>query len=183
MLQIGIAAEFSGQEDAAIKRYRAIVDRFPSSPSARKASGAVCRLDAVGKPLDLSGETTDGQRLSLSQLRGTPVLVHYWATWCEPCKVDIARIRELQARYGSRKLAVVGIALDGDRAALARFLESSPLPWPQLHEPEGLDGRLAEELGILTLPTMLLLDAEGTVVDRNVIVTDLEKRLVEVIGQ
>ncbi|MGA1619402.1 MAG: TlpA family protein disulfide reductase, partial [Pirellulales bacterium] len=91
--------------------------------------------------------------------------------------------KELQARYGSRKLAVIGIALDGDRAALTRFLESSPLPWPQLHEPEGLDGRLAEELGILTLPTMLLLDGEGTVVDRNVIVTDLEKRLVEVIGQ
>ena len=183
MLQIGIAAEFSGQEDAAIERYRAIVERFPSSPSARKASGAVRRLDAVGKPLDLSGETTDGRRLSLSQLRGTPVLVHYWATWCEPCKVDIARIKELQARYGSRKLAVVGIALDGDRAALARFLEGSPLPWPQLHEPEGLDGRLAEELGILTLPTMLLLDDKGTVVDRNVIVTDLEKRLMEVIGQ
>jgi len=183
MLQIGIAAEFSGQEDAAIERYRAIVDRFPSSPSARKASGAVRRLDAVGKPLDLSGETTDGRRLSLSQFRGMPVLVHYWATWCEPCKVDIARIKELQARYGSQKLAVVGIALDGDQAALARFLESSPLPWPQLHEREGLDGRLAEELGILTLPTMLLLDGEGTVVDRNVIVTDLEKRLVEVIGQ
>jgi len=52
-----------------------------------------------------------------------------------------------------------------------------------LHEPAGLDGRLAEELGILTLPTMLLLDAEGTVVDRNVIVTDLEKRLTEVIGR
>ena len=183
MLQIGIAAEFSGQEDAAIERYRAIVEQFPSSPSARKASGAVRRIDAVGKPLDLSGETTDGKKLSLSQFRGTPVLVHYWATWCEPCKVDIARIKELQARYGSRKLAVVGIALDGDRAALARFLETSPLPWPQLHEPEGLDGRLAEELGILTLPTMFLLDAEGMVVDRNVIVTDLEKRLAEVIGQ
>jgi len=183
MLQIGIAAEFSGQEDTAIERYRAIVEQFPSSPSARKASGAVRRIDAVGKPLDLSGETTDGKKLGLSQFRGTPVLVHYWATWCEPCKVDIARIKELQARYGSRKLAVVGIALDGDRAALARFLETSPLPWPQLHEPEGLDGRLAEELGILTLPTMFLLDAEGMVVDRNVIVTDLEKRLAEVIGQ
>jgi len=183
MLQIGIAAEFSGQEDDAVARYQAIVDQFPESASARKARGAVRRLAAVGKPLDLSGETTDGRKLSLSQFRGTPVLVHYWATWCEPCKVDIARIRELQARYGSRKLAVVGIALDGDQAALDRFLQTSPLPWPQLHEPAGLDGRLAEELGILTLPTMLLLDAEGTVVDRNVIVTDLEKRLTEVIGR
>lgn len=76
---------------------------------------------------------------------------------------------------------MVGIALDGDRETLAAFLRSSPLPWPQLHEPEGLDGRLAEELGILTLPTMLLLDAEGTVVERNLIVTELERRLEQLI--
>jgi len=183
MLQIGIAAEFSGREDEAVERYQAIVDRFPVSPSARKARGAVRRLDSVGKPLDLSGVTTNGKKLSISEFRGTPVLVHYWATWCEPCKVDIARIRELQARYGPRKLTVIGIALDGDRAALTRFLDTSPLPWPQLHEPDGLDGRLAEELGILTLPTMLLTNAEGIVVDRNVIVTDLERRLAEVIGE
>lgn len=183
MLQIGIADEFSGREDEAVDRYQAIVDRFPASPSARKARGAVRRLRSVGQPLDLSGTTIGGKELALSQFRGVPVLVHYWATWCEPCKVDIARIRELQARYGARKLAVVGIALDGDRAAVSRFLENSPLPWPQLHEPGGLDGRLAEEFGILTLPTMLLLDAEGTVVDRNLIVTDLEKRLATLVGE
>jgi len=58
-----------------------------------------------------------------------------------------------------------------------KFLKSKPITWPQLHEAGGLDGRLAEELGVLTLPTMILLDAEGKVVDRNVVITELEKKV------
>jgi len=181
MLQISIADEFSGKEEAAIERYQQIVERFPSSASARKASGALRRLQAVGQPLDLNGTTIDGKKLSLRDFKGKPVLVHYWATWCEPCKVDIARIRELQEKY-RQDIVVVGIALDGDKASLQRFLLSKPLNWPQLYEPGGLDGRLAEELGVLTLPTMLLLDKEGVVVERNLMVTDLEKSLKSIIS-
>jgi thiol-disulfide isomerase/thioredoxin len=131
----------------------------------------------VGKPLALSGVAIDGKQVSLESLRGTPVLVHYWATWCEPCKVDMAQIRELAAKYGPKKFAVVGIALDSDKQQLEKFLKSKPIAWPQLHEAGGLDGRLAEELGVLTLPTMILLDAEGKVVDRNVVITELEKKI------
>ena len=183
MLQISIADEFSGRESEAVKRYQAIAQQYPDSSSSVKARGAARRLQLVGKSLDLTGTTVDGKKLSLSQYKGVPVLVHYWATWCEPCKVDIARIRELQERYGREKLAVVGITLDGDADALQRFLADRPLPWPQLHEPEGLDGRLAEELGVLTLPTMLLLDKDGVVVDRNLLVTDLENRLEEQVNR
>jgi len=182
MLQMGISAEFSGQEKEALERYAAIVKTFPESSSAKKAQGAVRRLESVGKPLALSGTTMDGKKVSLESLRGTPVLVHYWATWCEPCKVDIAQIRELSLKYGPKKFAVIGIALDSDKAQLQKFLAAKPLPWPQVHEAGGLDGRLAEELGVLTLPTMFLLDADGNVVDRNLVITDLDKKLESLIG-
>ena len=177
MLQMGIADEFSGKEREALERYAAIVKAFPESVPARKARGAARRLESVGKPLSLSGVALDGRQVSLESLRGTPVLVHYWATWCEPCKVDMAQIRELVAKYGPKKFAVVGIALDSDKPQLEKFLKAKPIAWPQLHEAGGLDGRLAEELGVLTLPTMILLDAEGNVVDRSVVITELEKKV------
>ena len=177
MLQMGIADEFSGKEREALDRYAAIIKNFPESVPARKARGAARRLESVGKPLALSGVAIDGKQVSVESLRGTPVLVHYWATWCEPCKVDIAQIRELAAKYGPKKFAVVGIALDSDKQQLEKFLKAKPISWPQLHEAGGLDGRLAEELGVLTLPTMILLDAEGKVVDRNVVITELEKKI------
>ncbi|MDA1041593.1 MAG: redoxin family protein, partial [Planctomycetota bacterium] len=182
MLQMAIADEFSGREEKAIERYTAISDGFPDSASARKARGAARRLQLEGKPLSLSGKSLDGKPIAVDQLKGAPVLVHYWATWCEPCKVDIAKIRELYAKYGAEKFRVVGITLDSDQQQLTTYLSGSPIPWPQLHESAGLDGRLAEELGVLTLPTMLLLDAEGKVVDRNLVITDLERKLESLIG-
>ncbi|NBX30469.1 thioredoxin, partial [bacterium] len=182
MLQLAFRDEFEGREKESIDRYQQIVTNFADSPQARKAAGAVRRLESVGKPLTLTGTSIDGRTFSVEAFRGVPVLVHYWSTDCEPCKVDLAQIRELQAKYGPKKFGVVGVALDGDKAKLAKFLQAKPLPWPQLHEPGGLDSRLAEEYGVLALPTMMLVDAKGNVVDRNVSITELERKLEAVLG-
>jgi thiol-disulfide isomerase/thioredoxin len=181
MLQIGISEEFASNEEAALEPYERIVAAFPESAASRKAAGAARRLTSVGKSLSLTGRTADGASFSLASLKGKPVLVHDWATWCEPCKVDIARIRELRQSLGPQQFSVVGISLDTDRESLEAYLGSNALPWVQLHEQEGLDGRLAEELGVLTLPTMLLLDADGKVVDRSVLITELERKLGELL--
>ena len=182
MLQLAFRDEFEGREKDSIDRYQQIVSGFASTPQARKAAGAVRRLESVGKPLALAGTSLDGRKFSVEAFRGVPVLVHYWSTDCEPCKVDLAQIRELQSKYGPKKFGVVGVALDGDKAKLAKFLQAKPLPWPQLHEPGGLDSRLAEEYGVLALPTMMLVDAKGAVVDRNVSITELERKLEALIG-
>jgi len=182
MLQLAFRDEFEGHDQEAVARYGAIAASFPDTPQARKAAGAVRRLESVGKPLALAGTTVDGSRVAVQDLKGVPVLVHYWSTDCEPCKVDLAQIRELQTKHGPKKLRVIGVALDGDKAKLVKFLQSKPLPWPQLHEPGGLDSRLAEEFGVLALPTMVLVGADGAVVDRNVSITGLEKQLDELIG-
>ena len=182
MLQLAFRDEFEGREKESIDRYQQIVTGFADSPQARKATGAVRRLESVGKPLTLAGTSIDGRTFSVEALRGVPVLVHYWSTDCEPCKVDLAQIRELHSKYGPKKFGVVGVALDGDKAKLTKFLQAKPLPWPQLHEPGGLDSRLAEEFGVLALPTMMLVDAKGNVVDRNVSITELERKLEAVLG-
>ena len=177
LLQLGFRDEFEGREKEAVDRYGAIAADFPDTPQARKAAGAVRRLQSVGKPLGLAGTALDGKRVDVASFKGVPVVIHWWSTDCEPCKVDLAQIRELQGRYGPKKVAVVGVALDGDKAKLAKFLQAKPIPWAQLHEPGGLDSRLAEEFGVLALPTMFLVDKDGNVVDRNVSITDLERKL------
>ncbi|MBM4012055.1 MAG: redoxin domain-containing protein [Planctomycetes bacterium] len=182
LLQLAFRDEFEGRDQEAVGRYAAIASSFPDTPQARKAAGAVRRLESIGKPLALAGSTVDGKRVAVQDLKGVPVLVHYWSTDCEPCKVDLAQIRELQAKHGPKKFRVVGVALDGDKAKLAKFLQAKPLPWPQLHEPGGLDSRLAEEFGVLALPTMVLVGADGNVIDRNVSITALEKQLDELIA-
>jgi thiol-disulfide isomerase/thioredoxin len=181
MLQLAFRDEFEGRDAEAIARYGEIAGGFPDTPQARKAAGAARRLDSVGKPLGLAGKSLDGKQVSIEAFKGRPVLVHFWSTDCEPCKVDLAQIRELNAKYGQR-IGCIGVAVDGDRAKLAAFLKEKPLPWPQLHEEGGLDSRLAEEFGILALPTMMLVAADGTVADRNVSITELEKKLAALLG-
>ena len=177
MLQLAVAHEFAGQEADASKWYGKVVSDFSTSPMAKKAAGARRRLASVGSSIQLRGKTHDGRTLELSSYRGKVVLIHYWATWCEPCKEDLKQIKTLQARYAAKGFAAVGINLDSEAKSLTAYLRTTSLPWPQLYEPGGLDNRLAVELGIMTLPTMLLIDKSGRVVRRNIHSAELDTEL------
>lgn len=177
LLQLAIAQEFSGKDEEAIKWYGRIVKDFPNSIPAKKAAGAKRRLESVGKRFSLRGRTIRGQVVDISKYRGKTVLVQYWATWCEPCKADMAQIRELLAKYGKQGFEVIGVSLDNKREDVVQFLRDHRLPWRQIFESGGLESRLANEMGILTLPTMLLVDERGRVVHRGIHVTELDAEL------
>jgi peroxiredoxin len=177
MIQLGIAEEFAGQEDKAKRWYREIAANFSGTPTAKKADGAIRRLECVGKSIELTGRSTAGEQVDLSQLKGKYVLIHYWATTSEPCKVDLAELKELQARYAANGFALVGVSLDTSREMLDDYLSKNRLPWPQLFEPGGLESRYANELGILTLPAMILIDDTGRVVNRNIHISELDREL------
>ena len=67
--------------------------------------------------------------------------------------------------------------LDTNKENIARYLKANPLSWPQLQDAGGLDGQLASSLGVLTLPTMILLDEKGNVVNRNAHTSDVDDYL------
>jgi thiol-disulfide isomerase/thioredoxin len=177
MLQLAIAQEFAGEEEEAKKWYGRIVNEFPETPAAAKAGGARTRLDSIGKAIQLKGRTTEGSLVDLAQYRGRVVLIQYWATWCGPCKADMATLKDIFDKYGSSKLGIIGVNLDTTLAEAKKFLAETRLPWPQIFEEGGLDSRPANEMGILTLPTMILVDQDGKVVNRNVHVAELSGEL------
>jgi len=177
MLELAMAQEFAGQEEDARKWYGRIVAEFPNSPSARKASGAITRLESVGKTILLQGKSPTGQTIDLAKYRGQVVLVQYWASWCEPCKADMTILKELVGRYGRNGFAVIGVNLDTHRDEMARYLAENNLPWPQIYEEGGLESAPALDLGILTLPTMLLIDQQGRVVNRNIQTAEIDDEL------
>lgn len=177
LLQLGIAKEFAGQDQEAIAFYGRLASEFPQAPSAPKAQGAKTRLTSVGKPITLKGQGVDGKPVDLAKYRGKIVLVHYWATWCEPCKADMAQLKELKAKYGKPGFELIGVNLDTNAKDAAEYLKQNKLPWAQIYEPGGLESRLANELGILTLPTMILIDEKGNVVDRNIHITQVDSEL------
>lgn len=181
-LQLALSKEFEDQERAALNFYKEVVRDFGGTDEAERAAGAVRRLESVGKAVDLEGRTIQGQAFRLSQLRGRPVIVHYWATWCGPCKQDMKRLRSLQARYQRAGLQLVGVNIDNNREQAIEFLKENSLPWTQLYEEGGLEGSpLSRQFGVQTLPTMMLIDSKGRMVRHNVREAELEDELEELV--
>ncbi|MGE0758948.1 MAG: redoxin family protein [Pirellulaceae bacterium] len=182
LLQLGLGLEFAGNDEGAAKAYGRIVESFSESEQADKARGAKFRLECVGKELSLQSKTIDGQKFDLAAYRNRGVvLLQYWATWCELCKQDMQQLKVLQAKYGPRGFHVVGVNLDNDNRSATQYLSSARWPWLQLYEDGGMDSRLANQLGIQTLPTMILIDKSGRVVRRNVHISELEGELQKLI--
>ena len=177
-LQLALAKEFEEKESDALDYYKKVATNFPGIDEGQKAAGAVRRLTSVGKPIDFAGRTIQGKDFRLASLKGKPVVIHYWATWCEPCKQDMKLLRRLQAAYARRGLEIVGVNVDGSRDQAVDYLRKNPLPWTQLFADGGLESSpLANRLGVQTLPTMLLVDPNGRVVRHNVRAAELDDEL------
>jgi thiol-disulfide isomerase/thioredoxin len=168
LLQLASAHEFNAEEDEARKSYAQLVQSFPNTEPGKKAAGALRRLDLVGKSLGLKGNGLRNEPIDVAQLKGKAVLVTFWATWAEPVKRDLPELVKVYQKYRPAGFEVVGVSLDNDRADLDQFLKENPLPWPQVFEPGGMESRLSTEFGIISLPTMILVDAQGKVVNRNI---------------
>jgi TolA-binding protein/thiol-disulfide isomerase/thioredoxin len=177
LLQLGMYEEFVGKPEEASKWYKQLVTEFPNAGSANKAKGALRRIGSVGKPIRLAGNDLQGGKVDLASpdYRRKVVLIHYWATWCEPCKADMVLLKDFYAKKkGGRDFEIIGVCLDNDAAAAKQFLAQERFAWKHLHEPGGLDGRLANEMGIMTPPVMILVDQNGNVVNNNIQAAELE---------
>jgi thiol-disulfide isomerase/thioredoxin len=172
--QLGNGAEFAGKELDAMGHYKTIAEKHEKSNFAKKAVGAVKRLEAVGRPARFAGEGLNGSAVDTADLRGKVVLVHYWATWCEACVADMPKLAAARTKFAAKGFEVVGVNIDTDaQKALAKANELR-MDWPQIQEKGGLDGDLSTQFGIVILPTMMLLDESGKVLSRNVHASNLE---------
>ena len=149
----------------------------PDSPLARKAAGAIRRLDSVGKTLDLQGRNLANGTANLADFRGKVVLIQYWSATTDQCKMDMVILKDLLNKYGRSGFVILGVNLDNNAQEVAGFVRQSGIAWPQIFEEGGQDSRPAVELGILSVPTMLLVDQQGRVVNRNIQAAEVEREL------
>lgn len=138
---------------------------------------------ANGAPApDFTLKTLDGKDVTLSSLKGKAVMVNFWATWCEPCKIEMPWLVELQDKYRKDGFEIVGVAMDDSgQKEIAEFVRKMKVNYTVVIGSEkvadlygGLDG----------LPTNFFLDRNGKVIDsfkglrsESVIVDDIKKAL------
>lgn len=152
----------------------AIVERLAVSPHALLREVATRRqfLRLIGQaPFELRFIALDGREVDFAQLRGKVVLLDFWATWCQPCLVELPHLRQLRDTHAAAGLEIVGVSLDrvGTRAKLEAFVRQHGLTWPQ-HFLLNAEGRneLAERFAITSIPSVFLFDRTGRLAAANV---------------
>ena len=136
-----------------------------------------------GDPLELSGTTLDGARVSLADYRGRIVVLNDWASWCAPCRDEMPALARFAA--DNPDVAVVGLNVEDEAAAAAAFLAETGADFPSIVD---RDGSLLREIpGVppSALPSTVVLDAQGRVAARVIGPTDPQElaMLVEGAGQ
>jgi cytochrome c biogenesis protein CcmG, thiol:disulfide interchange protein DsbE len=138
--------------------------QHPHYASALAGSPApLAALHAQGNELLPGGTEAFEQRIS--QLRGYPVVVNVWASWCGPCRAEFGVLQKLAARYGKR-VAFLGVDSQDSDDTASSFLEEAPVPYPSYTDPhEQIAGSLDATHG---LPGTVFIDSSGQPVYRKI---------------
>src|SRR5215470_2216878 len=148
------------------------VTRLPKGP--RKALKMdVGGNDSPTQEPDVTFKDLDGQDVPLSQYKGKVVLVNFWATWCEPCQVEIPWLIEMQQKYSSKGFTILGVDADDEGnnvvsayTAKERFNvngQKLPMNYPILRGNDAVADKFG---GLLGYPTSFLISRDGKIVKK-----------------
>jgi thiol-disulfide isomerase/thioredoxin len=139
--------------------------------------GAWTRADnpnGAGKPApDVTLKDLDGKDVNLGQYKGKVVLVNFWATWCDPCRVEIPWLIEMQQKYGAKGFTVLGVAMDDEgKSVVAPFIQKErfdvngskfPMNYPIVLGNDAIADKFG---GLLGYPTSVLISRDGKQIKR-----------------
>ena len=146
---------------ASIKEYIKLEPRGPYSEMAHKLVENPRRARENFAP-DFSFTSSEGEHITLEDLRGKVVLLDFWGTWCPPCVESVPELRNLHKRYSKEgsPFVLIGISSDGDENEWKEFTEKNKMIWPQYLD---RDRRIQRAFGVRAFPTYIVIDHEGVV--------------------
>jgi cytochrome c biogenesis protein CcmG, thiol:disulfide interchange protein DsbE len=103
-----------------------------------------------------------GQAVRLSDLRGQPVLLNMWASWCAPCKAEMPAMQRVYEVYAPRGFTILAVntTFQDDRSSALVFAESLGLTFPLLFD---MDSEVSRQYRVMAMPTSFFIDSEGVI--------------------
>jgi peroxiredoxin len=130
--------------------------------SAARPPAAACPADAKPAKLDFTMKDVDGRDVKLSDYKGKVILLDFWATWCAPCKFEIPGFVELQEKYGTQGLQVIGVSVDDTLEKLRPYVAEHKMNYPVL---QGLGHDDVQEAygPMWAIPTSVVISRDGLI--------------------
>jgi len=127
-----------------------------------QGSGSV-QMQGGGAP-DFTLQSLDGKTVRLSDFRGKPVVLNFWATWCAPCKIEMPWFVDFQKQYAAAGVQFLGVAMDdASTKDIAEFAQSMKVNYPILIGKESVGDAYG---GVQFLPETFYIDRSGKIVDK-----------------
>ena len=165
MLKVGVALVLV----SAVGYYLEPDPRFPGKmPVTAVGQGDVLRLLREPQSLsDIAFTDGEGHPKRLASYRGKVILLNLWATWCPPCRKEMPALDRLQASFGGPNFEVIALSIDRDGLSAVRafYLHTGI---KQLRVYMDKSGQAMADLGVVAIPTTLLIDRNGDEIGRKV---------------
>lgn len=109
-----------------------------------------------GDVIDLSFRSINAGKVNLVEMKGKVVMLDFWATWCGPCIEELPTVKKVYEKYHDKGFEIIGISLDSDKGSLKRFIKDNDMPWPQYFDGNGWKNKLAQQYGVRSIPSVVL---------------------------
>lgn len=144
-------------------------------------SQATVKYAEIGEPApDFSLTSLDGKKVSLSQLKGRPVVVNFWAIWCPPCKLEMPALEGLSKDAAAKGFSLLTVNQEEDKSTVENFLEDNGYTFPVVLDSSGDVSELYKVTGI---PTTVFINSKGIITDIHLGTMPDEKLFLEKVQQ
>jgi thiol-disulfide isomerase/thioredoxin len=126
--------------------------------------------------------TTDGQRVSLDELKGKAVLIDFWATWCGPCREALPHMKEIAKKFEGQPLVILSVSLDEDERSWKDFVAKHEMTWSQYRDGK-FTGPIATLFAVRAIPQTFTIDADGVLQDQHIGDAAIEGKLKKLVGR
>jgi len=109
--------------------------------------------------------------------KGKYVLLDFWASWCPDCRKEMPALVDLYAAYKDKNFEIVGYSLDKNKDAWIKGIETLNISWPQLSDCDFWNSQGAKLYAVQFIPLTILINPEGTIIDRDINVETLKEKL------
>jgi peroxiredoxin len=181
----GQALAHLNQDDAAKARFAQFAQmKSPDDPAVRRAllfqSHPEMARARMAPPFTVT--TSDGQKVSLDDLKGKVVLIDFWATWCGACREALPHMKELARKFQGQPLVVLSVSLDDDEKKWKEFVTRYEMTWPQYRD-GGFKGPVARLFDVKAIPQTFTIDADGVLQDQHVGDVAIEGKIKKLIAR
>ena len=132
---------------------------------------------------DFTAPDPNGKPISLKQSLGKVTIIDFWASWCNPCRMENPGNVALYNEFHSKGLNIIGVSLDKDAAKWKEAIAKDKLTWPQISNLKDFEDPIAVSYNVNQIPSTFILDASGKVIAKDLRGPALKAKIAELLGK